>query len=117
MEILEFLEQNSPFQVETFCDPRTNEFDDSEILEVLADITNMIHNEDCSNVLIAGDLNCHFARNTSFTRTVRNHFQELNLSILWEIPDCRIQSVDFTNSLSVKMSLLNQLLITLLATH
>jgi hypothetical protein len=77
--------------------PRTNVFDDSEILEVFAEITNMIHNEDSNNVLIASDLNCYFARNTRFTRTVRNHFQELNLSILWEILDCGIQSVDFTH--------------------
>jgi hypothetical protein len=57
----------------------------------------MIHNEDCNNVLIAGNLNCHFAKKTRFPRAVRNHFQELNLSILWEIPDCRIHSFDFTH--------------------
>ena len=59
------------------CDPRTNDFDDSELLKVLADITNTIQIADCHSVLIAGDLNCHFSRNTRFTRTVHSHFESL----------------------------------------
>ena len=79
------------------CDPRTNDFDDSELLELLADITNTIHSADCHSVLIAGDMNCHFARNSKFTSLVRNHFEDLNLHILWENSNSNIQAVDFTH--------------------
>ena len=43
------------------CDPRKDDFDDTELLGTLADINNLIISSECLNVLIAGDLNCHFA--------------------------------------------------------
>ena len=64
------------------CDPRTLAFDDSEILATLSDITNMIEAASCQNVLIAGDLNCHFARNGIFTNIVQAGLQkDMNLPI------------------------------------
>ena len=79
------------------CDPRVNEFDDSELLKLLADITNTINSAACHSVLIAGDLNCHFSRNSTFTRTVHGYFEDLNLTIFWENPSDKIQAVDFTH--------------------
>ena len=56
-----------------------------------------IRSADCQNILLAGDLNCHFARNTRFTRTVQTHLDDLNLTIFWENPYDKIQAVDYTH--------------------
>ena len=79
------------------CDPRTNEFDDSELLKVLTDIANTIQSAATHSVLIAGDLNCHFARNSRFTSTVQTFLEDLNLKIFWENPSDMIEPVDFTH--------------------
>ena len=79
------------------CDPRTAAFDDTEILGTLADITSMIDSADCQSVLIAGDLNSHFARNTRFTNTIMDHFAESNLHVFWETNSNQIQVVDYTH--------------------
>ena len=79
------------------CDPRKDDFDNSELLGILADTTNLINASDCPSILIAGDLNCHFVRNTRFTNIVRNQFEDLNLNIFWEANNNKIQSVDYTH--------------------
>ena len=79
------------------CDPRREDFDDSELMKLLTDIQLLIEISDCEDVLLAGDLNCHFAPNTSFTNIVRTYFQYLNLSILWESENENIQPIDFTH--------------------
>ena len=66
------------------CDPGIENFDDTELINVLADIIILIENSACQNVLIAGDLNCHFERFTHFTNIVREEFEALNLDLLWQ---------------------------------
>ena len=79
------------------CDPRTNEFDDSELMNVLAEIQYLIENSNTSSVLLAGDLNCHFNRNTRFTNIVKHFFDEKGLQVFWDTPNDRIEIPDYTH--------------------
>ena len=56
------------------CDPKIDDFNDSDILTALSDIQLLIRQSNCSDILIAGDLNCHFSRQTRFTNLVRDTF-------------------------------------------
>ena len=85
----EFLLVNAYFP----CDPRSDNFDDTELLNLLASLEQLISQANCQNVLFAADLNCHFDRGTHFTNLVSNCLSDLNLSILWQQPD---YSVDYT---------------------
>ena len=85
----EFLLINSYFP----CDPQTENFDDSELLNVLADLKSLTKQSKCHNVLLAADLNCHFSRETYFTTLVADSMNDLNLSVLWDHPDF---PVDYT---------------------
>ena len=49
---------------------------------------NLIEKSACSNVLLAGDLNAHFNRLTSFTNIIiKSEFEDLELNLLWKQPD------------------------------
>ena len=78
------------------CDPRSANHDFVELIELLGDLESLIKNVDLTNVLLAGDLNCHFNRNSNFTTIVQNWLNESNLQILWSHEDERIEPVDFT---------------------
>ena len=60
----------------------------------------MLHDQNCHNNLVLGDLNSHFSRNSAFTSTVQDFFDEIDFRISWENPDATIghliQNVDFT---------------------
>ena len=75
------------------CDPRTENFDETELLNLLASLELLIRKSECQNVLLAADLNCHFSRDTQFTKLVSSSLKNLNLSILWEQPEF---AVDYT---------------------
>jgi hypothetical protein len=79
------------------CDPRTENVDDTELVNLLADIQSTIEQSECNNVLIAADLNCHFDRYTRFTIAVKDKLEELQLNILWQNVDHRIETVDYTH--------------------
>ena len=64
------------------CDPRSANHDFVELIELLGDLESLIKNVDLTNVLLAGDLNCHFNRNSNFTTIVQNWLNESNLQIL-----------------------------------
>ena len=80
------------------CDPRADNFNDAELLKLLADIQTIIQQSDPSNIWISGDLNCHFSRNTRFTRLVYDYFEELGLKLVWECSDefTRISKPSYT---------------------
>ena len=42
------------------CDPQNDSFDDTELINLLAEVKSIIENNQFYNVVIAGDLNCHF---------------------------------------------------------
>ena len=69
------------------CDPRVNNFDETELLTVLAEMKQIMRKENCPYNLILGDLNCHFQRKTTFTTLVENFFKDINFKIFWEISD------------------------------
>ena len=82
------------------CDPRTDNFDDSELITLLADLRSVIQSSECNNVLLAGDLNSHFDRQSRFTNLVDNELADLGLVLLWQNTDNNphhwIQPVDYT---------------------
>ena len=89
------------------CDPRVANFDESEVLNLLAEIKSVASRAECPNVLIAADLNCHFARQTRFTSLVEESLVvDLGLNIMWQNPDSDpshiIQHVDYTHLQVVK---------------
>ena len=80
------------------CDPRTSNFDDTELMTTLTTIQNIITQAGPAIIWLAGDLNCHFNRNTRFTNLVESFFLDLGLSLLWEnLEDLNISDgVDYT---------------------
>ena len=65
-------------------DPQTVNFDDSELIEVLCEITSIIEKSGCTDVILNGDLNWDPSRNTGFSNTVRQFVENLGLASLWE---------------------------------
>ena len=82
------------------CDQRTDNFNDGELLELLAEIKQTMHSQSCTHFLVLGDLNSHFARQTRFTKIITDFFNDINFFIFWENSDQAvghlIPSVDFT---------------------
>ena len=60
------------------CDPRVNNFDDTEVLTLLADIKTAIGTSHCHHILLCGDLNCHFERYNRYTNTVKDFLEDIN---------------------------------------
>ena len=76
------------------CDPRTRNFDDTELIKLLTDIQTVVLQSQVQNILLAGDLNCDFSRNTRFTRLVHDYLNESSLNLLWENSDLVACDVD-----------------------
>ena len=64
------------------CDPRVCNFDETEVLTLLADIRQVVELSNCQNVLIAADMNADFTRKTKFTEIVEDGLNDLGLVIL-----------------------------------
>ena len=83
------------------CDPQQANFNENELLNVLVEMKNIMEQEKCVFNLVLGDLNCHFLRQSGFTKIIENFFQDLNFKVFWENPDQDenhlIHQVDFTN--------------------
>ena len=94
------LPEGSLLVVNTYfpCDPRVNDFNDNEIINLLSDLKNLLRESDSMYTLVAGDLNCHFSRNTRFSNIVKDFLEEdLNLKIFFENPSNAINPVDYTH--------------------
>ena len=72
---------NSYFPV----DPRTNRFDDSELLEIFQHIRSILHNNEFSNILWCGDINSDFIRNTGFVIKVKEFIDEFSFDASWNL--------------------------------
>ena len=59
------------------CDPRTVNFDDSNLVTLLADLRSVVQLSECHSVILAGDLNCHFERQNRFTNLVQEELSDL----------------------------------------
>ena len=84
------------------CDPRNENFDETEVISLLEEINQVSMKSSCSKIILLGDLNCHFQRNNRFTNLVRNYLEdEMGLTIMWEHPredpPSLIQHVDYTH--------------------
>ena len=75
---------------------RSNKYDDTEIFYILSELNIVIERGMSNNVLLVGDLNCHFERQSQFTETIKVYFDTLNLKIAWIMPNQRIYIVDYT---------------------
>ena len=64
-------------------DPRVNEFNDFELLKCIEDIKWYIETYPEHYIIIAGDLNCDFSRNTRFVNIVREFLMNFNLVTVW----------------------------------
>ena len=65
-------------------EPHTVNFDDSELIEVLCEISSLIQKSGCINVILNGDLKWDPSRNTGFSNTVRHFVENLGLVSLWK---------------------------------
>ena len=82
------------------CDPRNNNFNEDELLELLAEIKHVMNLQECTFNLVLGDLNSHFSRQTHFTTIIKEFFNDISFFIFWEntddAPGHVIHEVDFT---------------------
>ena len=72
-------------------DPKTDNFDDFELLKCLEDINWYYDNMPNHNFIIGGDFNVDLSRNTRFVNIVRDFFINKNLFTVWSQFD-----IDFT---------------------
>lgn len=68
-------------------DPQVQNFDDTGLLETLAELERVIDVSECKNILLAGDINCDFARNTRFVDIVKDFINQRGLCVFWTMPD------------------------------
>ena len=64
-------------------DTQNDNFDEQELLSCLTTIENLIENTIHDQVLVLGDLNCDFSRNSRFVQTVRTFSQSQELVSAW----------------------------------
>ena len=73
-------------------DPRTVDFNDSELLQALEDIKYLVNSVNNNyTIVLMGDLNAQFSRNTTFVDIVKNFCMEINIESVWSRFRC-----DFT---------------------
>ena len=73
-------------------DPQTQVFDESELLEVLQELTNIIRVTEFTDILVNGDLNWDPRRRTGFSNVVKEFIDSEGLVPLWQS-----HAVDFTH--------------------
>ena len=64
-------------------DPRLQQYDDSELQEVLEEVRNILNNIQFDDLVWGSDLNWDPSRNTQFSRTLDAFVRELGLVSLW----------------------------------
>ena len=74
------------------CDTGSN-FDENELLLLLAEIKRVVETADCQNVCMLGDLNCDFSRQTPFVKIVKDFCDRLNIQPIWSHPKNDSQGV------------------------
>ena len=66
------------------CDPQTQHFDDTELLQTLSEVENIIAASGGCEVIWAGDMNWDMSRNNHFTQIVGAAVQRLGLTSVWK---------------------------------
>lgn len=67
-------------------DPQNDNFNDLELMNILSEIERIISASDCKHVLLAGDLNCDFSRNTNMVNIVKQFIESNGLEVFWTNP-------------------------------
>ena len=67
------------------CDPGGN-FEENELMQLLAEVRRIIEVSRCQNISLQGDLNCDFSRQTPFVQIVRALCEELDIESIWSHP-------------------------------
>ena len=65
-------------------DPQNGTFDDSELLEVLAEVESIMDKAQFDDILWQGDLNWDMSRNSEFAIVMRRFMDRIGLVSLWE---------------------------------
>ena len=73
-------------------DPKTNNFDDDGLNETLEAIRSVLEKHNFDSVILLGDINCDFSRNTGFARKISSFLLDCNLLKSWDRFD-----IDFTH--------------------
>ena len=69
------------------CDPQLQHFDDTELLQTLSQVEDLITASAGCEVVWAGDMNWDMGRNNHFTRTVSAAVRRLGLTSVWQNRD------------------------------
>ena len=70
-------------------DPQTVDFDDGELLRTLEDIKYLINEiDDTYTIIMMGDLNTDFRRNTTYVDIVKDFCDEVNIETVWSSYPC-----------------------------
>ena len=75
-----------------------HDFNYQELLQTLAEINDIIRQNELSSVLICGDLNCDLRRNTQFVNSISGFVNSLNYQVIWNQAHINqnIQENDYT---------------------
>ena len=92
---------NSYFPV----DPQLNNYDESELIETLSYVRQVLLNNDYDHIIWAGDLNADFLRNSKHTRIVQHFIEELNLLKAWDKYDVNFTHYHEPNGVSFTSTL------------
>ena len=65
-------------------DPKTSEFDTSELLTTLSAINSVVEGNEFDNIIWTGDINADFMRNTQFTSIIEMFIDENSLQKSWD---------------------------------
>ena len=65
-------------------DPRVQNYDEYELLEVLTEIEKLLNDYEYDDCCVGGDLNCDIRRNTGFVRAVTRFMDKVGLVSVWE---------------------------------
>ena len=65
------------------CDTQDNNFNDWELIKCLEEISAVVASYPTHHILLAGDLNCDFSRDTPFVNIVRDFIMNLRLTVAW----------------------------------
>ena len=65
-------------------DPKTSEFDTSELLTTLSAINSVMEGNEFDNIIWTGDINADFMRNTQFTSIIERFIDENSLQKSWD---------------------------------
>ena len=78
-------------------DPKTNNFDDTELRLLLSQIQSAIAENDFDQLIITGDINADFKRSTSFVKSVEDFLAEFNIRKSWDA-----FPIDFTHVMEMQ---------------